>query len=165
MASDMNRNSGAALASLGLLPEKLAEEYPPRWQWTVSLLLGATLSGGPGLADLIAHLRSPQSTGVPPWVALSLGLAALELAYLVFLLQVRQRAAFRCVAAVLLAMAMASASLLGVSLLASVDNPLLVYLGLNVSFANTRLACFLLTSIHTIGALAVERFAPKPRLA
>ena len=158
MASDTNGELGAAALASGA-----ASEYPARWPWTVALLLGAAMGGGPGLADLVEHLRSPQSTGLPPWVSLALGMAAMEVAYLVFLLQIRQRVAFHCVAAALLAMAMASASLLGVALFASVDNVVLSYLELNVSLSSTRLGCFLMTSIHSIGALAVERCAPSKR--
>jgi hypothetical protein len=160
VATDVMASSDMALGNTAL--GNMAIEYPPRWPWTISLLAGATLGGGPGIADLVEHLRSPQSTGLSPWVALSLGLAALEIAYLFFLLQIRQRVAFRCVAAALLAMAMGSASLLGVSLLASSDNVLLSYLGLNVSLPNTRIACLLMTGVHTVGALAVERYAPRP---
>jgi hypothetical protein len=170
VATDVMASSDMALGNMALDDTALgnmakgdtAIEYPPRWPWTISLLAGATLGGGPGIADLVEHLRSPQSTGLSPWVALSLGLAALEIAYLFFLLQIRQRVAFRCVAAALLAMAMGSASLLGVSLLASSDNVLLSYLGLNVSLPNTRIACLLMTAVHTVGALAVERYAPRP---
>ena len=168
MASDprgqprSNALASGSVATDVMASGNMAIEYPPRWPWTISVLAGATLGGGPGIADLVEHLRSPQSTGLSPWVALSLGLAALEIAYLFFLLQIRQRVAFRCVAAALLAMAMGSASLLGVSLLASSDNVLLSYLGLNVSLPNTRIACLLMTGVHTVGALAVERYAPRP---
>ncbi len=158
MASGTNGGLEAAWST----PSPL-EGDPPRWPWTACLLGGAAIGGGPALADLIDHWRSSQSAGLPPWVALSLGVAALELAYWVFLLQIRQRVAFHCVAAALLLMAMATASLLGVSLLAGVDNPILAFLGLNVSLGNTRIASFLLTSVHSLGALAVERYAPRAR--
>jgi hypothetical protein len=160
MASDTNGGLDAAWSS-----SSPPDDAAPRWPWTACLLVGAALGGGPALADLIDHLRAKQSTGLAPWVTLSLGMAALEFAYWIFLLQIRQRIAFHCVAAALLIMAMANASLLGVSLLAGVDNAILAFLGLNVSLANTRLACFLLTSIHSLGALAVERYAPRSRVS
>ena len=146
-------------------PEPLASSreavrQPIRWPWATAVLLCSCIGAVPACADLAEHLRSAKSPGVPPWALLALSVSALELAYLVYLVQLPRRSAFHCVAFALLIVAMAYASLLGLTLLANDDSRVLQWLGLGVSLGATRAWCFLMTSLHSAGALLVERYSP-----
>jgi len=126
----------------------------------VAVLLCSGLGAVPALADLAEHVWSAESPGLPPWAVLALSASAIELAYLVYLAQFPQRSAFHCVAFVLLIIAMAYASLLGLTLLANQDSQVLRWLGLGTSLGATRAWCFFMTSLTSASALLVERFSP-----
>ncbi|MFO0903541.1 MAG: hypothetical protein U0939_11100 [Pirellulales bacterium] len=127
------------------------------WPSVLALLATAGLTALPALVDLIEHLQATRSPGLAPWALISLGVAALELAYIPYLTQFARRAAYRVVAIVLLAVAMACALLLGVAMLSGVDGRVVGWLGLSNSLPSARLWCAVLTVASTLSALVVGR--------
>jgi hypothetical protein len=125
-----------------------------------AMLVAAAIGAIPAFADVVDHFQSAQSTGIPPWAVLALLIAALELAYLVLLVQIRQRAAFVAVRMALLVVAMAYASLLGLSLFGGPDSATLSWLGLSAARSFARIWSFAGTSVTSVAAMLVERGSP-----
>lgn len=90
----------------------------------IVLLVGVV----PALFDWLEHGRSLRSAGVARWASVSLLMAAVQLIYTVYLLQLPDWSSLWVVALVMLVMAMLYAVAFGLTLFAQGDSPLIAWL-------------------------------------